>query len=269
MRGSLASILVCAIGMGCGEGETDGVSIKCGVGTLINANENGCEPNLADGVSLNSDGQLVPASVGDGGGVRCGDGTILNADGTACVPKLGTSAEVSATGTIEASQAALDAARAEGQGLVTRRECGPGTAINGPGTACAPNLSGDVEISDSGAIVPTAAALAAAQETGRLAGVASVTPLSCADGTLENNDGTMCVANLGADVEVSADTTIVPTAAALAAARAEGVSSVTPLMCGEGTVSNTDGDACVGCIVNEDCSDTETCTDSRCVGLCD
>ena len=70
MRGSLASILVCAIGMGCGEGETDGVSIKCGVGTLINANENGCEPNLADGVSLNSDGQLVPASVGDGGGVR-------------------------------------------------------------------------------------------------------------------------------------------------------------------------------------------------------
>ena len=76
----------------------------------------------------------------------------------------------------------------------------------------------------------------------------------------------MCVANLGPDVEVAGDATIVPSAAALAVAR-RGANSVTPLMCGIGSVSNVAADECVGCNTDDDCSDAETCTDSRCLGL--
>ena len=256
------------------------VVVRCGAGTTLNDAGDACDPNLGADTVLDADGNIVPtaealaAARAEGVNsvvvVSCGAGTILNAGGDACEANLGVSAEIAANGTIEATQAALDAARAEGQSSVAARECGAGTAINGLGTACVPNLSADVEVSANGAIVPTAAALAAAEETGRLAGVASVTPLSCDVGTLENNDATMCVANLGPDVEVAGDATIVPTAAALAVARNEGANSVTPLMCGIGSVSNINADACVGCNTDDDCSDTETCTNSRCLGLpCD
>ena len=253
------------------------VPIRCDAGTVMNAAGDACVPNLGASAELDGTGQVVASAgalnearaqgMAENTPIRCDAGTVMNAGGDGCLPNLGSSAELTANGTIEATQAALDAARAEGQSAVTNRECGAGTAINGLGTACVPNLGADVEVGASGAIVPTAAALAAAEETGRLAGVASVTPLSCDVGTLENNDATMCVANLGPDVEVAGDATIVPTAAALAVARNEGANSVTPLMCGIGSVSNVADDACVGCNTDDDCSATETCTDSRCLGL--
>ncbi|MBV72346.1 MAG: hypothetical protein CMH52_13560, partial [Myxococcales bacterium] len=173
--------------------------------------------------------------------LNCAAGTMANEAGDACVPNLGANAEVAADGTVQATAAALEAARTEGVNSVTPLNCSAGTVANAAGDACIPNLGANAEVAADGTVQATAAALEAA----RTEGVNSVTPLNCAAGTMANAAGDACVPNLGANAEVAADGTVQATAAALEAARIEGVNSVTPLNCAAGTVANAAGDACI------------------------
>ena len=124
--------------------------------------------------------------------------------------------------------------------------CAAGTALSASGDACGPNLSEGLSVNAVGEIVAdtaganTEAALAAAREEGRAAGIASVTPLNCAEGTAVNEAGDACEPT----AEYRAAAVEEGRAAGFAAGRAEGVASVTSLNCAEGTGENEAGDAC-------------------------
>ncbi len=95
------------------------------------------------------------------------------------------------------------------------------------------NCAEGTKINEAGdACEPTAEYRAAAFEEGRIAGVASVTPLNCAEGTEQNADGNAC------------QPTAEYRAAAVEEGRQAGVASVTPLNCADGTRINDAGDAC-------------------------
>ncbi|MEE2785707.1 MAG: hypothetical protein VX589_00075, partial [Myxococcota bacterium] len=161
----------------------------------------------------------------NGAAIICGAGTTLSAAGDICEPNLTEGVSVNATGEIVADKTGSDTDTA----IAAAREEGRVEGV----------ASVDVTTDNQAAFDEGAASVdittdnEAAREEGRTEGVASVTPLNCAEGTAENEAGDAC------------EPTAEYRAAAVEEGRAAGVASVTPLNCGDGTAVNDAGDACV------------------------
>ncbi len=218
----------------CEAEDTAAPTINCNAGTALNRAGDACEPNLAEGLSVSANGQIVV----DPAGVEATEAAL------AAAREEGHAAGVASVDISSDNQAAFD----EGAASVTPLECSDGTVVNEAGDACEPtadyraarlaegaasvtplNCAEGTRINDAGdACEPTDDYRAA-----RFAeGAASVTPLNCAEGTRINDAGEAC------------EPTEEFRAAAFAAGRAEGAASVTPLSCGEGTEETADGTAC-------------------------
>jgi hypothetical protein len=183
--------------------------------------------------------------------INCGAGTALNAAGDACEPTLSEGLSVNAAGEIVAdtagadTEATLAAAREEG-----RAEGVASVDITTDNQAAFDEGAASVDITTDNE---------AAREEGRAAGIASVTPLSCAEGTAENEAGDAC------------EPTAEYRAATVEEGRAAGVASVTPLNCAEGTAENEAGDACepnLSVDVAIDDEDTIVPTDAYAAQVC-
>ena len=270
MRINALALLIIFPFFGCESEDAAPASVNCGVGTRLGGDGNACVPVLGEGVELNTEGVVIATGTVNGETdeeaynrgfaagessvtqVQCAAGTELSEsgdcqptdefrqsafdEGAASVTPLncGEGTEPNDAGdACQPTMAYRDSIFAEGAASITVVTCAPGTGLDENGTQCIANLGDLVEVdAETGTIRPTQAALDAAREAGRLAGVASVTPLNCADGTAVNGTGDACV----------------PTAEFRAAAveegRLAGVASVTPLNCADGTAVNDAGDAC-------------------------
>jgi hypothetical protein len=193
------------------EGAASVTPLNCVDGTQVNETGDGCVPTEAYRAAAVEEGRLAGVAEGIASvtPLNCLTGTQVNETADGCVP----------------TEAFRAAAFAEGVASVVPLNCLAGTQVNEAADGC----------------IPTEAYRAAAFAEG----VASITPLNCAAGTVVNAVGDACVPNLGANAEVAQDGTVQATTAALDAARAEGVASITPLNCAAGTEVNAGGDACV------------------------
>jgi hypothetical protein len=236
---------------------SDQLSAVCGEGTVFSVETRTCAANLSEGLEVNEEGaisvdpvaqqQALDAARAEGAAsveqIACGEGTNLDESAMRCRPTLGSDVALnSETLLVEPTESFADARFADGVASVSLITCADGTSLDDSGLSCAPNLSADVEISESEIVVKSSVTDASFAQ-----GVASVQVVTCAVGTAMNAGGTECEASLSADVAIGVDGLVYPTDEFAASARQNGIDSVTPITCDDntGVILNGEGTSCV------------------------